>query len=259
MDSTQPLQPRIEPDRAAAARFPALSRRYWNKAACLAITLLIAGCSRRNDGGNKFTHGTEFFPMHAGERWTYVWENQRGDRWSGSMVVERTEKQSEGVVAYVLDSTFIDFNPKLTHSAYRRSARGLEHLYRLTVEGDCTVCQPARLVLPQALKRGEPLSDRYQSITYNRLGAVKQRATTNQSFRLLDRESISSRYGNWSDAILVENIRTVQSENAIPVVARHRIHYARDTGPVQIVESTDGAATPAAGFVTGLLKTHISP
>lgn len=238
---------------------PTLSRKYWNKAACLAITLLIAGCSKRNDDGNGFIHGAEFFPMHAGERWTYIWENQRGDRWSGSMVVERTEKQSEGVVDYVLDSTFIDFNPKLTHSAYRRSARGLEHLYRQTAEGDCTVFQPTRLVLPQALKKGEPLSDRYQSLTYSCLGAVKQRATTNQSFRLLGWESVSSRYGNWSDVILVENIITVQAENAVPVVARHRIHYARDTGPVQIVESTDGAATPAAGLVTGLLKTHISP
>jgi len=195
----------------------------------------------------------EYFPLKPGSYWAYSWANVRGDRWSGSMAVLSQTGKTGDAAFIVADTLYEGMGKDISRSAYRWDADGLKHLYRVTDDGDSTVFEPARMVLPSKLDPSQPLSYKYKYAIYNKNKKVKIQGEVLQQFKIINRDPVATQYSQWKDCAAVEITRTDKFGDGSTIQHQGVVYYARNVGIVKIVNELTPAVGPISGAETGLL------
>ena len=219
--------------------------------------LLLAGCSDESkESGDKLPASVdlqEYSPFQKIGRWTYSWENRRGDRWRG--VVEVTDRFDEAGITIVIvtDSTDAYGSSNGARSAYMWDNMGLKHLYRVTENGDSIKFQPPRLVVPVVLISGQTHESSYTFDLYSLQGKSGFGAQVNQKQRLVLSGPLKIGEHVWEDCVAVETVLSETYNNDLKKTKRMMTWYAKGIGAVKIITDIPPDSPGFEGSVTGIL------
>ena len=236
------------------------TRRIWLDLILLPLFLyLLAGCN--NDAKKEADRELpgqielrEYYPFHENSYWAFDWEDNRGDRWHGSITVTRMAGEDEGYNVFLItDTTIIQGDVRISKSAYMWDDDGLKHLYRVAENGDSTCFRPPRIALPSRIEFGKPYEHDYHYEVFTNNRETTFSGDARQKYKLQEVGSITTAMGKWKDAIAIESVRVDEYTQAQTRTKRQLVWYVRGVGPVKIIIGIPPDAKELTGDTCGQL------